>query len=536
MNKSYRPVYHASVPSGWSNDPNGTIFYNGKAHLFYQHYPHKPEWGTMHWYHMTTKDLVHWESLPIALYPDRDYEVICGCCSGSTIEIDGDLYLMYTAAQPERQRQCLAISRDGGVTFEKYETNPILTAEMLSEEVSTKDFRDPRLFKKDGWYYFLAGARVILPSSADTPGPKDSTPHLPSSSIRISPSAAAKVSQPDSANADDTVVRSPSQGDVSGVDPEKDGYGNLILCKSRDLLHWEYVGYLLHRQKEYEDDFYVLNGVYECPDYIVLDGQEIVLSSPQNLPQMGNRFQNVHSGLYMVGKLDFDTGRFDVEKIGELDNGFDFYAAQTLRMPDGRVIMISWKEMWDRNYPTQAEGWAGTYSFPREFRMEGTQLIQKPARELDAFCQNRVFCRSLTIDDSEASVSGVSGNVTRIRFTLEPGTASKAGVKLFCGKEHETVVCYDRKEGVIFIDRSKSGIPFRGSEDNVNVRKCDVGQLDSIEFELLLDISSLEVFIDGGRHVMTANVYPDPEDLDVRFFADGGDAVFKEIEKLDVVV
>ena len=150
MNKSYRPVYHASVPSGWSNDPNGTIFYNGKAHLFYQHYPHKPEWGTMHWYHMTTKDLVHWESLPIALYPDRDYEVICGCCSGSTIEIDGDLYLMYTAAQPERQRQCLAISRDGGVTFEKYETNPILTAEMLSEEVSTKDFRDPRLFKKDG--------------------------------------------------------------------------------------------------------------------------------------------------------------------------------------------------------------------------------------------------------------------------------------------------------------------------------------------------------------------------------------------------
>ena len=47
MSKSYRPKYHASVPSGWANDPNGTIFYNGKAHLFFQHYPHKPEWGTM---------------------------------------------------------------------------------------------------------------------------------------------------------------------------------------------------------------------------------------------------------------------------------------------------------------------------------------------------------------------------------------------------------------------------------------------------------------------------------------------------------
>ena len=85
MKKSYRPHYHASVPSGWSNDPNGTIYYNGKAHLFFQHYPHKPAWGTMHWGHFTTEDFVHWDVLPVALVPDRDYEVICGCCSGSTL-------------------------------------------------------------------------------------------------------------------------------------------------------------------------------------------------------------------------------------------------------------------------------------------------------------------------------------------------------------------------------------------------------------------------------------------------------------------
>ena len=113
MSKSYRPLYHASVPSGWSNDPNGTIYYNGKAHLFFQHYPHKPAWGTMHWGHFTTEDFVHWDVLPVALVPDRDYEVICGCCSGSTIEKDGKLYLMYTAAQPTLQRQCMAVSEDG---------------------------------------------------------------------------------------------------------------------------------------------------------------------------------------------------------------------------------------------------------------------------------------------------------------------------------------------------------------------------------------------------------------------------------------
>ena len=548
MSHSYRPTYHASIPSGWSNDPNGTIYYNGKAHLFFQHYPYKAEWGTMHWGHFTTEDFVHWTQLPVALVPDRDYEVICGCCSGSAIEKDGALYLMYTAAQPDLQRQCLAKSTDGGITFVKDETNPILTADMLSDEVSSFDFRDPRIFVKDGCYYFLAGARVIKPESIEAVreerARKKAAAPLPSSSIRFSPSAGFIQDQEDGKDSEEAEfaagsgakIKSPSLGDVFGINPEKDGYGNLILCKSHDLMHWEYVGYLLHRQPKFEEDFYELNGVYECPDYLVLDGQEVVLSSPQNLPQMDNLYQNVHSGLYMLGKLDFETGRYQVDKIGELDNGFDFYAAQTMHMPDDRAILIAWKEMWDRNYPTQAEGWAGTYSFPRELSIDGDMLIQKPVRELDAFCQNRVACDSLSVTDGEISVPGVSGAVARIRVTLEPGTASKAGVKLFAGEKHETVVYFDKEEGVLAIDRSKSGIPMTGKEENVNVRKLDIGHPESIALECLLDVSTLEVFVDGGRHVMTANVYPDPEDIGVRFFAEGGSAGFKNIEKFDVVV
>ena len=83
---------------------------------------------------------------------------------------------------------------------------------------------------------------------------------------------------------------------------------------------------------------------------------------------------------------------------------------------------------------------------------------------------------------------------------------------------------------------SPAFLPFTGSEDNVNVRKLDIDSPESIELEMLLDVSSLEVFIDGGRHVMTANVYPDPEDIDVRFFAEGGSAAFHDIEKFDVIV
>lgn len=524
MSQSYRPKYHASVPSGWANDPNGLIFYKGKAHLFYQHYPHKTEWGIMHWGHFTTKDFIKWENLPVALVPDQDYEVICGCCSGSTIEKDGKLYLMYTAAQPELQRQCLAVSEDGGISFQKDPNNPIITADMLSKEVNRRDFRDPRMFRKDNAYYLIAGARVI----------------------DLEKAAAAEVSgtvQPGSgsgnpsANPSQQRPRNPSLGDVSGINPDTDGYGNMILLRSADLYHWEYVGKLLYDQKEFAPEYYRLNGVYECPDYFVSNGEEVLISSPQNLPQMGHAYQNIHSVVYMLGKLNYETGRFDVRTIREIDSGFDIYAAQTLRMPDGRVILIAWKEMWDREFPSRPENWAGTYTLPRELYVENGQLIQKPIREIAEYRQNRVYTKSITVDDQSLGVEGISGNVIELKFTLEPGTAEKAGVKLFSGQEHETLLYYDRAAGAFVFDRSKAGQPLGGREEETERRYLDVVLSDAFTLDLFLDVNSLEAFIDGGKHSMTGNVYPDVErDINVWFFSEGGTCRFRDIEKYDIVV
>ena len=517
MNRSYRPKYHVSVLSGWANDPNGTIYYRGKAHLFYQHYPHKPEWGTMHWGHVATEDFIRWERLPITLVPDQDYEVICGCCSGSTIEKDGKLYLLYTSAQPDLQRQCMAVSEDG-VRFQKDPGNPIVTADALHPEVSRTDFRDPRMFRKGDWYYLIAGARVLTPEeTAANPNEgfkKEVKPPLP--------------------------VHSPSAGPVSGStesEPEKTGYGNMILLKSRDLYRWEYVGKLIYEQPEYDIAYYRLNGVYECPDYFTDNGAEVLLSSPQNLPTMGHRYQNIHSTLYMLGKLDFKTGRFDVRDIQEVDSGFDFYAAQTLRMPDGRVIMIAWKEMWDRNFPTRKEGWAGTYTLPRELTVRDGRMIQTPVREIGKYRKNRVYCDALSVGNQSVTVDGISGTVVELRMTLEPGDAAKAGVKLFKGSEHETLLYYDRAEGALVFDRTRSGQPFEGRDKNVNVRYCDVRQADALELDLYLDVSSLEAFIDGGKRTMTGNVYPDLEgDTGIEFFAEGGTCTFRSVEKYDIVV
>ncbi|MBQ9154088.1 MAG: glycoside hydrolase family 32 protein [Solobacterium sp.] len=511
MKKSYRQFYHANVLSGWGNDPNGTIFYNGKAHLFFQHYPYKPEWGIMHWGHFVTEDFIHWENLPLALEPLEDYEEICGCCSGSAIEKDGKLYLMYTAAQPELQRQCIAVSEDGGIHFEKDPGNPIVTADQISPEIAMRDFRDPRVFLKDGVYYMLAGARVRDIRDGEP------VPELP-----------ARKPGP---------VSSPSLGDVTDIDPKIYGYGNLVLLKSDDLYHWSYVGKLLYNQEEYSEEFYHLNGVYECPDYFVIDGTEVVLASPQNLPQTGNYYQNIHSGLYMLGNLDFETGRFQVSYIGEADSGFDFYAAQTLRMPDDRVIMIAWKEMWDRSFPTREEGWAGTYTLPRELSVEEGRLIQKPVREIKQYRKNHVSAGPVQCTDACVNLAGISGNVIEIKAEIETGSAEKCGLKVFCSEQHETLIYYDRKEKALVFDRSRSGIKISGKDTVTQKRYLDIGEPEKITLDLFLDVCSLEVFVDGGKHVMTGNVYPDIDtDIEVRFFAENGTAALSAIEKYDICV
>ena len=75
---AYQLKYHVSPEHGWINDPNGFSYFQGYYHLFYQYYPDEPIWGPMHWGHVRSKDLVHWERLPIALTPG-DKEDLNGC-------------------------------------------------------------------------------------------------------------------------------------------------------------------------------------------------------------------------------------------------------------------------------------------------------------------------------------------------------------------------------------------------------------------------------------------------------------------------
>lgn len=147
-----RPQFHFTTRRGWINDPNGLVYHNGEYHLFYQHNPFERDWENMHWGHAVSKDLVHWKELPAALFPDHlgtmfsgsaviDYDNTAGFNRGATPA----MVVAFTADGHGKQVQGIAYSLDNGLTFTKYDGNPVIDS---GAKWDSRDTRDPKVF----WY------------------------------------------------------------------------------------------------------------------------------------------------------------------------------------------------------------------------------------------------------------------------------------------------------------------------------------------------------------------------------------------------
>lgn len=162
--KTQRPDFHVSCPIGWMNDPNGWSVYQGEYHLFFQYFPYDTHSGNMHWGHIKTKDFINWERMPVALAPDMKFDNK-GCFSGSAIENNGKHILMYTGVFDEKknhikeryQVQCIAIG--DGIKYKKIKSNPVITARNLPQGCHNHDFRDPKIWKKEGQFYAVVGSK-----------------------------------------------------------------------------------------------------------------------------------------------------------------------------------------------------------------------------------------------------------------------------------------------------------------------------------------------------------------------------------------
>lgn len=156
---SYTPNFHLTAPIGWLNDPNGFIFFQGKYHLFYQYNPYDTHWGPMYWGHSVSEDLITWTDLPVAMAPDSKADK-GGVWSGSAIEKDGKLFVIYSGNIHKGQVQNIAYSEDG-INFTKYEGNPVISGKQLPSFASTINFRDPKIWQVNGIYYAVIASKVV---------------------------------------------------------------------------------------------------------------------------------------------------------------------------------------------------------------------------------------------------------------------------------------------------------------------------------------------------------------------------------------
>ncbi len=164
----YRDQFHITTRRGWNNDPNGMVYHDGKYHLYYQHNPFGIGWGNMHWGHFESTDLLHWDEKPIALFQKTVNDMAFS--GGGFIDFNNSAGLgentMFVAFTSTGRGECLAYSKDGGLSFTELEENPVVK----------HSGRDPKIiwFKPEQkWVMVVYDETACAETEAVSPGNKD---------------------------------------------------------------------------------------------------------------------------------------------------------------------------------------------------------------------------------------------------------------------------------------------------------------------------------------------------------------------------
>lgn len=470
IKKEDRPDFHLSVRTGWMNDPNGFSYYNGNYHMFYQYYPYDSIWGPMHWGHAVSKDLLHWKYLPAALAPDEIYDRD-GCFSGSAIDLpDGRQLLMYTGVLQERKL-------NGGVC----------------------DIQTQCLAVGDGVDYEKYEKNPVLDAS--------DLPEGSSHSDFRDPKMWRKK--------DGTYCC------IVGSRPA-DGSGQILLFTSQDGFAWSF-------KKVFVANHNRFGKMWECPDFFVLDGKGVLLTSPQDMLPQGFEYHNGNGTLCLIGEYDEETDTFTEERDQSIDYGIDFYAPQTVLTPDGRRVMIGWMQNWDTcTFRSPKVSWFGQMTLPRELSIKDGRLYQWPIRELDFMRKNKVEYQDITVSGT-ISLEKINGRRVDIEMSIRPGDTEdlyqKFAIRFAQNEQYQTALSFRPRESILKIDRK-----FAGSRRAIiHQRRCQVNSSNGeLKMRIILDRFSVEVFVNNGEHVLTSVIFTEQSADKISFFADG-------IVKMDIV-
>ncbi len=464
-----RPQFHFSPRQNWTNDPNGLVWFDGEYHLFYQYNPFGDTWGHMSWGHAVSRDLVHWDELPVALAEENGVMIFTGstvidehntsgfCASGKPCMV-----AVYTGHTPRAangkplQTQNLAYSNDRGRTWSKYSGNPVLN-------LNLSDFRDPHVF------WSAADRRWTM------------------------------------------VVALPSDHKV-------------LFYGSADLKHWE-------RLSEFGPAG-ATGGQWECPTLTEVPIERGQPARTRWVLKVGLNPGGLAGGSgeqYFVGR--FESGRFRNDNPASTtlwtDYGKDCYCALTFNhLPRMQApIMLGWMNNWQYADKLPTRPWRGQMTVPRRIQLrkgpDGLRLVQQPVEAVAGLRNGHFLWRGTSVAELNAALRAhpAGGNSFELHVTFPLGTTGETGWKLEGADGTFTTVAYDGRKGELFVDRTHSGNTGFSPQFPARTPAPLRANGGALALTILVDGSTLEVFAEAGQVALTNLFYPPEGPLAEEFFA-----------------
>ena len=285
-----------------------------------------------------------------------------------------------------------------------------------------------------------------------------------------------------------------------------DGTGALLLYRSDKIEGpWKF-----HKELTidgWNKDTFML----ECPDLEKIGGKWILLFSPQGMKAEGTRFQNKYNNTYLIGRFDEENAVFYPEgDLKELDEGFDFYAAQCAyqnTMKDAAVLE-GWVGCGDMVYPpSDEEGWSGMLSLARKLTIEDGKLKQRPAADLSQLKDKCIF----KAEKGEIKHDEMLGMMPSA-CVIEVGNPDDADVKLNLFSTTMTrglEISYSSRKKELVLDRGTLHNPINPDFGTTRTVILEKG-LDQLQ--VFMDGSTAEVFVNDGETVMTCRLFPEKDE------------------------
>lgn len=425
--------FHLQPPVGLLNDPNGLIQHQGEYHVFYQWNPFGCQHQNKVWGHVTTKNFVEFTQKPVALTPTDWYDKN-GCYSGSAFVKDDQIHLLYTGNVKDEQGQRQSYQCLARVTAaDQVEKLGVVIDDNEIPAGYTKHFRDPKV-----WYH-EEKQRWFAIIGAQTVAEK----------------------------------------------------GTALLFSSVDAKTWAFQGEL---QTDYTQKF---GYMWECPDLFALEGQDVLLFSPQGLTPTGMDYANIYQSGYLVGTFNPETLVMEHGKFYEIDRGFEFYAPQTFVDEQGRTIMLAWMGLpEEEEQPTCEHGWVHALSLPRVLSLQAGRIYQQPLPELQ---QLRVQSEHQHLEQRQLTSEMLSvGETYELQLTFSALKAT-GNLRLQFGQHHELAI--DCATQVVTLTRGGDYLP--------GMRQCQLDFSEQLRLTIFKDTSSVEIFLENGQQVFTARTFHD---------------------------